>query len=184
MSQSTVPVPGELSPAGDFRIVQRTVMRADQELDVTSLYLGGVSSFVGGDTASRQSGGGHDSDDAEGAGETTYEADRGLMGYGRITSEGHALVEANRRLTFGTYFNAFPASYWRRWTTFDSVRLSVRVRGRGVHRRLPLDLQGPRAARQLVAGAERRHADRGLRPAAEAVHRRRLVLVRPGGGRR
>jgi hypothetical protein len=30
VSQSTVPVPGELSPAGDFRIVQRTVMRADQ----------------------------------------------------------------------------------------------------------------------------------------------------------
>ena len=131
MSESTAPAPGNVSPASGFRIVQRTVMRADQELDVTSLYVGGVSSFVGGDTATRQSGSGHDSDDADGGGESTYEADRGMMGYGRITGEGHALVEANRRLTFGTYFNAFPASYWRRWTTFDTVRLSLKVRGEG-----------------------------------------------------
>jgi galactofuranosylgalactofuranosylrhamnosyl-N-acetylglucosaminyl-diphospho-decaprenol beta-1,5/1,6-galactofuranosyltransferase len=132
VTNSTEAAGADLSPAGGFRIVQRTVMRADQELDVTSLYLGGVSSFVGGDTATRQSGGGYDSDDTgAGAAEATYEADRGLMGYGRITSAGHAVVEASRRVTFGTYFNAFPASYWRRWTDFDSVRLSVKIRGEG-----------------------------------------------------
>jgi galactofuranosylgalactofuranosylrhamnosyl-N-acetylglucosaminyl-diphospho-decaprenol beta-1,5/1,6-galactofuranosyltransferase len=132
VSDSTEVAPGNLSPAGGFRIVQRTVMRADQELDVTSLYLGGVSNFAGGDASSRQSGGGYDSEgDAPPPSEQSYEADRGLMGYGRITAAGHAVVEANRRLTFGTYFNAFPASYWRRWTDFDSVRLSVKVRGEG-----------------------------------------------------
>jgi galactofuranosylgalactofuranosylrhamnosyl-N-acetylglucosaminyl-diphospho-decaprenol beta-1,5/1,6-galactofuranosyltransferase len=34
-------------------------------------------------------------------------------------------------VSFGTYFNAFPASYWRRWTALDSVRLQLRVRGAG-----------------------------------------------------
>lgn len=31
--------------------------------------------------------------------------------------------------SFQTYFNAFPASYWRRWTTLREVTLRVQVRG-------------------------------------------------------
>ncbi len=40
-------------------------------------------------------------------------------------------VRPGERVSFGTYFNAFPASYWRRWTTVDSVRLSVETSGTG-----------------------------------------------------
>lgn len=40
-------------------------------------------------------------------------------------------VRPGERVSFGTYFNAFPASYWRRWTTLSSVRLSVGTRGAG-----------------------------------------------------
>ncbi|MFZ3454394.1 glycosyltransferase [Arthrobacter sp. 7Tela_A1] len=40
-------------------------------------------------------------------------------------------VRAGERVSFGTYFNAFPASYWRRWTNLDTVRLSVRTTGTG-----------------------------------------------------
>jgi galactofuranosylgalactofuranosylrhamnosyl-N-acetylglucosaminyl-diphospho-decaprenol beta-1,5/1,6-galactofuranosyltransferase len=40
-----------------------------------------------------------------------------------------AVINEGRRVSFGTYFNAFPASYWRRWTTVDSVMLRVRVAG-------------------------------------------------------
>ena len=40
-------------------------------------------------------------------------------------------VRPGERISFGTYFNAFPASYWRRWTKLDVVRLSVRTRGTG-----------------------------------------------------
>lgn len=40
-------------------------------------------------------------------------------------------VRAGERVSFGSYFNAFPASYWRRWTNVDSVRLSVKTRGTG-----------------------------------------------------
>ena len=37
------------------------------------------------------------------------------------------LVRPGTRLSFGTYFNAFPASYWKRWTDLTSVRLHLRL---------------------------------------------------------
>ncbi|MCC9146458.1 MULTISPECIES: glycosyltransferase [unclassified Arthrobacter] len=40
-------------------------------------------------------------------------------------------VRAGERASFGTYFNAFPASYWRRWTNLETVRLRVRTVGTG-----------------------------------------------------
>jgi len=40
-----------------------------------------------------------------------------------------ALISAGKRISFATYFNAFPASYWRRWTTVTSVTLRVRLAG-------------------------------------------------------
>lgn len=40
-------------------------------------------------------------------------------------------VPHRRRVSFGTYFNAFPAAYWRRWTELESVRLRVETSGTG-----------------------------------------------------
>ncbi|MBT2531857.1 glycosyltransferase [Arthrobacter sp. ISL-48] len=40
-------------------------------------------------------------------------------------------VRSGERVSFGSYFNAFPASYWRRWTTVESIRLHVRTQGTG-----------------------------------------------------
>lgn len=41
-------------------------------------------------------------------------------------------VFAHRRVSMGTFFNAFPASYWQRFTDVRSVRLVVRLSGRGL----------------------------------------------------
>lgn len=41
------------------------------------------------------------------------------------------LLPAGQEISFGTYFNAFPASYWRRWTIVSEVTLTVRVSGAG-----------------------------------------------------
>lgn len=41
-------------------------------------------------------------------------------------------VPAGGGTSFGTYLNAFPASYWRRWTGVRKVVLRVRTSGRGV----------------------------------------------------
>ncbi|WP_240755608.1 glycosyltransferase [Nocardioides iriomotensis] len=38
-------------------------------------------------------------------------------------------VTENQRVSFGTYFNGFAASYWRMWTVVTSVTLNVRVTG-------------------------------------------------------
>ncbi|PVG83498.1 glycosyl transferase [Nocardioides gansuensis] len=40
-------------------------------------------------------------------------------------------IPAEQRLSFGSYFNAFPASYWRRWTVVTDVTLTLVVEGRG-----------------------------------------------------
>jgi galactofuranosylgalactofuranosylrhamnosyl-N-acetylglucosaminyl-diphospho-decaprenol beta-1,5/1,6-galactofuranosyltransferase len=40
-----------------------------------------------------------------------------------------AVIAPGRRVSFATYFNAFPASYWRRWTTVQSVTLRLRLAG-------------------------------------------------------
>lgn len=38
-------------------------------------------------------------------------------------------IGADSEVSFATYFNAFPASYWRRWSTLDTVVLRVELTG-------------------------------------------------------
>ncbi|WP_258802657.1 glycosyltransferase [Pseudarthrobacter sp. NS4] len=40
-------------------------------------------------------------------------------------------VRSGEQLSLGTYFNAFPASYWRRWTHLRDIRLVVETSGHG-----------------------------------------------------
>ena len=40
-------------------------------------------------------------------------------------------VRSGEQISFGTYFNAFPASYWRRWTSVRDIRLVVKTNGSG-----------------------------------------------------
>ncbi|MGB7794885.1 MAG: glycosyltransferase [Pseudonocardiaceae bacterium] len=57
-----------------------------------------------------------------------------------VTLHGRTAEVANRstvtlppacQLSFATYFNAFPASYWKRWTRVEEVALRLTVRGSG-----------------------------------------------------
>ena len=128
--------PAEGTTATNLRVVHRTIMRPDQEIDIRPMYVGGVSGFGGTQAESSAASPGDTSADKGDAVNYTN-ADRSgpteavsLSGFGKVTEEG-ALVLPERRLTFGTYFNAFPASYWRRWTHFSQVRLQVTVRGEG-----------------------------------------------------
>jgi galactofuranosylgalactofuranosylrhamnosyl-N-acetylglucosaminyl-diphospho-decaprenol beta-1,5/1,6-galactofuranosyltransferase len=144
----TVPVAGaaeEAAQARGLRVVQRTILRADQELDIRPLYVTGLSSFSGGESTSRQSGAGDASDGpvpgsaeareagnyGEKAGESAGSTVEGLGAFGKITGELGATALPQRRITFGTYFNAFPASYWRRWTDQQTVRLVCTISGQG-----------------------------------------------------
>ena len=48
---------------------------------------------------------------------------------GDILGRSRARIVAGRRVSFGTYFNAFPASYWQHWTPVRQVTLTVRTTG-------------------------------------------------------
>ncbi len=48
---------------------------------------------------------------------------------GNILDRRRARIVAGRRVSFGTYFNAFSASYWQHWTPVRDVRLTVRTEG-------------------------------------------------------
>jgi galactofuranosylgalactofuranosylrhamnosyl-N-acetylglucosaminyl-diphospho-decaprenol beta-1,5/1,6-galactofuranosyltransferase len=48
-----------------------------------------------------------------------------------FTSRRQVQVPPSARVSFASYFNAFPASYWKRWTTIEQVTLHLRVRGAG-----------------------------------------------------
>jgi galactofuranosylgalactofuranosylrhamnosyl-N-acetylglucosaminyl-diphospho-decaprenol beta-1,5/1,6-galactofuranosyltransferase len=60
-------------------------------------------------------------------------------------------IPHRRKVSFGTYFNAFPASYWKRWTTLESVRLRVTTRGSG---QVLVYRSNARAVVQRVDGAD------------------------------
>jgi len=110
-------------------VVQRTIIRADQELDTRPLYMGGVAARPGQRDAARQSGSGKTTDVA--GEESESSTSKAASGFASQVDEGTLSVLPDCYVTFATYFNAFPASYWRRWTTVEKVTLSLRVSGQG-----------------------------------------------------
>jgi galactofuranosylgalactofuranosylrhamnosyl-N-acetylglucosaminyl-diphospho-decaprenol beta-1,5/1,6-galactofuranosyltransferase len=48
-----------------------------------------------------------------------------------VISRHSVRVRSGEQLSLGTYFNAFPASYWRRWTHLRDVRLVIETAGHG-----------------------------------------------------
>jgi len=100
-------VGGAGGTAGAPAVLQRVVLPGDVDPDVLPLYVDGGPTSLGG-----------------GARAETVSTDQ-VLGRRRF------LVPAGTRASFATYFNAFPAGYWRRWTDVTSVRLSVRTSGAG-----------------------------------------------------
>src|SRR5271157_4065620 len=52
-------------------------------------------------------------------------------GRAHATNRTSLQIGAESEVSFATYFNAFPASYWRRWTTCTSVVLRAELTGAG-----------------------------------------------------
>jgi len=119
------------------RVLQRVVLPADRDMDVLPLYvdrdkaqldlsfgnLRGTTRELA-DTMSRVA---TASDD--------HAQPQAILGRHRLQ------VFGGERVSFGTYFNAFPASYWRMWTVVSDVTLTVKVTGRDaivvVYRSMP-----------------------------------------------
>jgi galactofuranosylgalactofuranosylrhamnosyl-N-acetylglucosaminyl-diphospho-decaprenol beta-1,5/1,6-galactofuranosyltransferase len=71
---------------------------------------------------------------------------------------------AESEVSFATYFNAFPASYWRRWSTVDSVVLRVELTGSA---RVDVYRSKATGARITVGGAPISSGDTGESAAIE-----------------
>ena len=111
------------------RVLQRFVLPADRDTDVIPLYVDTDPLILDVDK------------DAVGSNRTAQAMNAAATRQSISTGNGlhpddvvdrrTLRVAASSRLSLGTYFNGFPASYWRRWTIVDEVRLDITVRGAG-----------------------------------------------------
>ena len=117
------------TPETVTRLLQRQILPIDKDTDVFALYVDLEEAKL--DTSRHEVGG------SKGAKDLNNAAIRQSTSTGRklhpdqILSRTALRVPQGEQLSFGSYFNAFPASYWRRWTIVDEVRLTVNLKGRG-----------------------------------------------------
>ncbi|WP_432476992.1 glycosyltransferase [Nocardioides sp. GXQ0305] len=121
----------QAAPGTTRVLLQRQIMPANRDTDVIRLYIDPDPAVLDADKYEV----GHNRT----AQELNAVAMRQAVGTGtqihpdQIESRTAYRLKLGDKLSFGTYFNAFPASYWRRWTIVSEVRLTVRLRGKGAN---------------------------------------------------
>jgi galactofuranosylgalactofuranosylrhamnosyl-N-acetylglucosaminyl-diphospho-decaprenol beta-1,5/1,6-galactofuranosyltransferase len=99
---------------GGVRVLQRVVLPLQPDQDILPLYVEGPVGATATDPAGRSLPVAAQQEDVA-----------------QVLSRRSFRVEPKARASFGTYFNAFPAAYWRKWTVVESVRLEATVSGTG-----------------------------------------------------
>jgi galactofuranosylgalactofuranosylrhamnosyl-N-acetylglucosaminyl-diphospho-decaprenol beta-1,5/1,6-galactofuranosyltransferase len=128
----------ERDPGDALRVLQRVVFPMRGDLDVVPLYVetnlergaavAATERVVAAGAAAAEPG----EADLPAAVVETQSAVRfsaTARGMGDIEGRRSAAIAAGSRVSFGSYFNAFPAGYWRRWTVIEDVVLRMRVVG-------------------------------------------------------
>lgn len=110
------------------RLLQRQVLPVDGDVDVLALYLDPDEAnldedkyVVGGSRAAKEL------NNAS----IRQKTATGTIRPDQVLSRTAVQIPSGEKLSFGTYFNAFPASYWRRWTIVSAVTLTINVKGAG-----------------------------------------------------
>jgi len=111
------------------RMLQRQIMPLDRDFDVMALYVDTEEARL--DADKYEVGGNRAAKDLNNAAVRQSTSTGKSLHPDQIESRTALRVPQGEKLSFGTYFNAFPASYWRRWTVVDAVRLTVTLRGEG-----------------------------------------------------
>ncbi len=109
------------------RLLQRQILPVDRDPEVIPLYVDVEEAIL--DADKYEIGGSRAAKDLNHAAIRQATSTGRQFHPDRIESRTAVRVPAQTRLSLGTYFNAFPASYWRRWTVVDRVTLTVTVRG-------------------------------------------------------
>lgn len=109
----------DISAETDWQTVHRVVFPTDGDTDTLPLYLdfNAAQRVVAGDLQNAKSG----------SSVTAVSSSGAKVRSDFIEGRRQMHLPAYRRVSFGTYFNAFPASYWRAHTDVSSVRLTVEV---------------------------------------------------------
>jgi len=117
------------TPAGQ-RLLQRLILPLEPTPDIVPLYIEqttahstAAGSFGLGSEAAAPRG--------DGAGGARMAMSHSQVDVGDLSARHSAPVPAGAMRSFGTYFNAFPAGYWRRWSSVREVTLTISTMGRG-----------------------------------------------------
>jgi len=111
------------------RLLQRQILPIDRDTDVFPLYVDLEEAKL--DTDRFSVGGSKAAKDLNNAAIRQSTATGRKLHPDQIRSRTALRLEPSQLLSFGTYFNAFPASYWRRHTVVTDVELTVHVTGAG-----------------------------------------------------
>ncbi len=123
------------TPALGERVLQRVVMPLDGDHDILPLYLESaqngaadeVQESIGAGAAGQSGGNAH----PPAGGSRSGALGAAVSSAASVTGRHSMRVEDGDILSLGTYFNAFPAGYWQRWTNLRSVTLRLTVTGSG-----------------------------------------------------
>ncbi len=115
--------------APTLRLLQRQILPIDRDTDVMALYVDPEEAQL--DADKYEIGGNRAAKDLNNAAIRQSTSTGQSIHPDQIQSRTALRVPQGDKLSFGTYFNAFPASYWRRWTVVTDVVLTVALRGRG-----------------------------------------------------
>ncbi|MGZ4448649.1 MAG: glycosyltransferase [Nocardioides sp.] len=132
------------------RLLQRQILPLDRDFDVLALYVDPEDARL--DADKYEIGSSRAAKSLNNAAVRQSTATGASIHPDQIESRTALRVKQGERLSFGTYFNAFPASYWRRWTVVTDVTLTVRVHGRGASVIVYKSMANGRAQRVDSAG--------------------------------
>jgi galactofuranosylgalactofuranosylrhamnosyl-N-acetylglucosaminyl-diphospho-decaprenol beta-1,5/1,6-galactofuranosyltransferase len=117
------------SITGRTRLLQRQILPLDKDTQVFALYVDAEEARL--DPDRYEVGPSRAAKDLNNAAIRQSTSTGATIHPDQIESRTALRLPMGKKLSFGTYFNAFPASYWRRWTVVRSVTLTVRMSGTG-----------------------------------------------------
>jgi galactofuranosylgalactofuranosylrhamnosyl-N-acetylglucosaminyl-diphospho-decaprenol beta-1,5/1,6-galactofuranosyltransferase len=149
------------------RVLQRQILPQGKDLDVLPLYVDPEAAVL--DADKYEIGTNRNAKEINAANMRQSIASGHSIHPDQITGRHSLRITSGERLSFGTYFNAFPAAYWRRSTIITEVRLTIHVSGRGAGVTVYKSMANGRSQRVETAGTEAEaeatfHFDLSLKP--------------------
>ena len=132
------------------RLLQRQILPIDRDTDVFALYVDPEPAVL--DADKYEIGTNRNAVEMNAANLRQSISTGARIHPDQIESRTCLRVPEGERLSLGTYFNAFPASYWRRWTVVKDVTLTVKVAGRGASITVYKSMANGRSQRVDAAG--------------------------------